>query len=133
MSQNRANSARKPSDPAPRRAQPTQHRSDRTNPQARLGGHTNSPRPQTSRQTPAQPAEQNATSRPRQNTGSRITVEKMLVWYGFVVAAILTLSFGLDLVIGAPFLHASPLMDVTFVGCGLVLGYMCWDVYRNLK
>ena len=56
---------------------------------------------------------------------------KALCIFGIVIAALLLLIFGLDLVIGVPFGKASLMMDVgTVVVCGL-LGYISWTTFRR--
>ena len=56
---------------------------------------------------------------------------KALCIFGIVIAGLLLLIFGLDLVIGVPFGKASPLMDVgTVAVCGL-LGYIGWTTFRR--
>jgi hypothetical protein len=60
------------------------------------------------------------------------TGEMLLVWVGFVTAASLLILFGLDLAVGWPFMRASLLMDISFTVCGLILGYLSWNAYRDL-
>ena len=56
---------------------------------------------------------------------------KALCIFGIVIAALLLLIFGLDLVIGAPFGKASVIMDAGIVvACGL-LGYIGWATFRR--
>ena len=56
---------------------------------------------------------------------------KALCIFGIVIAALLLLIFGLDLVIGEPFGKASLIMDAWIVaGCGL-LGYISWTTFRR--
>ena len=56
---------------------------------------------------------------------------KALCIFGIVIAALLLLIFGLDLVLGVPFGKASSLMDVgVVVSCGL-LGYISWMTFRR--
>jgi hypothetical protein len=56
---------------------------------------------------------------------------KVLTIAGMVVAALLLFMFGLDLALGFPFQKASMLMDVLFVICAAMLGYMSWSTYRE--
>ncbi|HEY6563338.1 MAG TPA: hypothetical protein VIY86_02475 [Pirellulaceae bacterium] len=58
---------------------------------------------------------------------------KGLTIMSLVVAILLCALFGLDLVIGVPFRKASPLMDVAFVICSLLLGLISWTTMRELK
>ena len=52
---------------------------------------------------------------------------------GMVVAGLIALLFALDLVLGIPFSGASMLMDVGFLLCGLVLGYLSWNSFRDTR
>jgi hypothetical protein len=38
----------------------------------------------------------------------------------------------LDLALARPFFRASLLLDVSFTICGLLLGYLSWNTYRDL-
>lgn len=57
---------------------------------------------------------------------------KALSISGLVVASCLLLLFGLDLALGFPFGKASLPMDVGFVVCALILGYLSWSTFREL-
>jgi hypothetical protein len=57
---------------------------------------------------------------------------KALSISGLAVASCLLLLFGLDLALGFPFGKASMPMDVGFVVCALILGYMSWSTFREL-
>lgn len=52
---------------------------------------------------------------------------------GMVVAVLLLILFSLDLAVKIPFRRASTLMDVSFLICALVLGYMSWSTMRELE
>lgn len=55
---------------------------------------------------------------------------KALCIFAIVVAALLFMAFGLDLLIGVPFGKASLIMDAGVVfGSGL-LGYVSWTAFR---
>lgn len=58
---------------------------------------------------------------------------KALSISGITIAALLLILFGLDLAIGMPFNKASKAMDISFLICALVLGYMSWSTFRELK
>ena len=60
-------------------------------------------------------------------------MSKALSIFGVVVAVILLFAFGLDLAIGVPFSGASMTMDLAFVTCALILGYMSWSAFRDIK
>ena len=56
---------------------------------------------------------------------------KALCIVGIVVAVLLLVVFGLDLAIGFPFGKASTAMDIGFVVCSLVVGYLSWTTFRE--
>ena len=56
---------------------------------------------------------------------------KVLCIAGIVVAALVFLLFALDLATGFPFNRASKVMDVGFIACGLILGYLGWSTMRE--
>lgn len=56
---------------------------------------------------------------------------KAMSIFGMVVAAIMLLAFGLDLVTGAPFGGASSAMDIGMVLGAGILGYMAFDAFRS--
>lgn len=57
---------------------------------------------------------------------------KALTIAGMTVAVLIVLLFGLDLVVSFPFSKASTMMDIVFLICALLLGYMSWSSYREL-
>jgi hypothetical protein len=56
---------------------------------------------------------------------------KALCIVGMAVAAILLLLFGLDLALGIPFGKMSMMMNVGYLVCAVVLGYLSWSTYRE--
>jgi hypothetical protein len=58
---------------------------------------------------------------------------KGLTIMAIVVAILLLLLFGLDLIISYPFGKASLLMDIAFVICSFGLGYAAWNTLKDLK
>lgn len=56
---------------------------------------------------------------------------KALTIIAMVVAALVLLVFVLDLAIQFPFSRANKVMDVGFIVCALVLGYLAWTAYRE--
>jgi hypothetical protein len=58
---------------------------------------------------------------------------KALVISGIVVASLILLLFGLDLAVKWPFEQASMVMDVTFLICALILGYLSWNALREVR
>jgi hypothetical protein len=51
---------------------------------------------------------------------------------GMAVAGLTALVFGLDLVAEFPFQGVNKLMDIGFVLCGLILGYLSWHAFREV-
>jgi hypothetical protein len=58
---------------------------------------------------------------------------KAMTVAGMVVAGLFVLLFGMDLAIAIPFQRASAVMDMGFLFCGLVLGYLGWNAFRDIK
>jgi hypothetical protein len=57
---------------------------------------------------------------------------KALCIFGLVVAALMLLIFGLDMVIKMPFSGANPWgLDLPIVLCSLCLGYLSWLTLRE--
>jgi hypothetical protein len=56
---------------------------------------------------------------------------KALTISGMVVAVLFLLIFGLDLLLQFPFGRASVAMDIAFLICAGMLGYMSWSAYRE--
>ncbi len=56
---------------------------------------------------------------------------KALTISGMVVTVLIVIVFGLDLAVGFPFYSASTLMDVMFLICASILGYMSWSTFRE--
>jgi hypothetical protein len=57
-------------------------------------------------------------------------MQKALSIFGMVVAALILLIFGMDMATGYPF-HSSWKMDLPFVVCSLILGYLGWSSLRE--
>jgi hypothetical protein len=57
---------------------------------------------------------------------------KALTISGMVVAGCLLLLFGLDLALKVPFNRFSLPMDIGFVICCAILGYLSWSAFRDL-
>ncbi len=60
-------------------------------------------------------------------------MSKALSVFGVVVAVILVLVFGLDLAVGIPFSGAHTLMDIAFLICALLLGYLSWNTLQDVR
>ena len=61
---------------------------------------------------------------------------KALCMTGMVIAIFLLILFLFDLLVPttwAPFKKASLLMDIVFVICAAVLGYLSWTTWRDQK
>jgi len=56
---------------------------------------------------------------------------KALCIAGTVVAAVLILLFGIDLGLEMPFGRVSMVMDIGFIICALILGYVSWSTLRE--
>ncbi|QDU55870.1 hypothetical protein [Aeoliella mucimassa] len=56
---------------------------------------------------------------------------KALTFAGMAVAGICLLAFGLDLV-GVTFGGQSIIVDLGFMVCSGILGYLSWNAYRDL-
>ena len=64
---------------------------------------------------------------------SRFTVEIAFVWLGFFVAAGLAVLFGVDLACAWPLGRDMPGTETAFAVCGLILGYLSWNTYHDLR
>ena len=58
---------------------------------------------------------------------------KALTISGMIVAVLLLLLFGLDLALKFPFGRANMTMDIIFVVCALILGYLSWTVLKEQR
>lgn len=76
------------------------------------------------------PSAQRIVPRP---VGSGFSLEKALVGLGFAVALVLVVLFGTDLIWAWPLGRYTPVAEAVFCGCALVLGYLSWDAYRDLR
>ena len=62
-----------------------------------------------------------------------ISAEKALVGLAFFVTAVVIVLFGLDLACAWPLGRDEPVAEAVFCGCGVVLDYLSWDAYRDLR
>ena len=60
-------------------------------------------------------------------------MSKALTIGGMVVAILLLILFSIDLAIAIPFKRASALMDISFVLCALILGYLSWSTFKEIQ
>ena len=68
------------------------------------------------------------------NAGS-LSMGKGLTILSMVIAAVVVIVFGLDLIVKLPFGRQNlqmMLMDVTFLVGGLLLAYVSWTTFREL-
>jgi hypothetical protein len=52
---------------------------------------------------------------------------------GMVVAGLLLFAFCLDIALGIPFGGQQMIMDIGFVVCAGILGYLSWDALKESK
>lgn len=57
---------------------------------------------------------------------------KVMTFGGMAIAGLTLLIFGLDLLIKIPFGRANTLIDIGFVLCAGILGYLSWNALRDL-
>ena len=58
---------------------------------------------------------------------------KALTIVGMVVAVLLLLIFALDLLAGVPFGGVSMMMDISFIVCAGILGFLSFTTFREQK
>jgi hypothetical protein len=58
---------------------------------------------------------------------------KTFTLFGFVVASLFMLVFGLDLALAWPFQRASVSFDIINVLCGAALAYLSWNAWGDLR
>lgn len=56
---------------------------------------------------------------------------KALCILGIAISALVLIVFGLDLAMDTPFNGASKIMDIGFVICSGILGYLSWSTLRE--
>ena len=56
---------------------------------------------------------------------------KALAIMGLVVSGLLLLLFTLDLALRIPFYRFSPMLDVCFILCSLILAYLSWATMKE--
>jgi len=56
---------------------------------------------------------------------------KALTIIGIAISALMLLVFGLDLALEFPFNGVNTTIDVGFVICSIVLGYLSWSTMRE--
>ncbi len=58
-------------------------------------------------------------------------MSKALTIGGMVVAILLLILFSLDLAIKIPFKRAGLIMDIAFIVCAIILGYLSWSTFKE--
>lgn len=58
---------------------------------------------------------------------------KALTILGMVVAGLIAVAFGMDLVMAFPFGGANTMIDIGFLTVGLIVGYLSWNAFRDIK
>lgn len=58
---------------------------------------------------------------------------KIMTIAGMVIALVVLLLFGLDLALGFPFQGANLIMDIGMVVASVVLAYLSWSAFRELR
>ena len=56
---------------------------------------------------------------------------KVLCLTGMVIAILILLLCSLDLVVSFPFQRINTTMDVVFLVCAVILGYLSWSTLRE--
>ncbi len=56
---------------------------------------------------------------------------RALAIFGMVASGLLLVVFSLDMALGLPFYGASTLMDVCFIICSAILGYLSWSTFQE--
>ena len=59
------------------------------------------------------------------------SIGTVFVLLGFSTAVLLFLVYSLDIIAGFPFERSNILVDVSFIICSLLLGYVSWDTWRG--
>ncbi|MEM9184964.1 MAG: hypothetical protein AAGB00_00540 [Planctomycetota bacterium] len=58
---------------------------------------------------------------------------KALTIGGMVVAGLTVAAFGMDMVLGFPFEGANMTIDIGFVVAGLILGYLSFNAFGDVR
>lgn len=81
---------------------------------------------------PTSPETSSPRARPRPRR-TQFDVRTAFTIFGFSVAAVLILLFGVDLTMAVPFQRVSLLMDTGYLICGIILAGLSWSCYRDLR
>lgn len=58
---------------------------------------------------------------------------KAMTIVGMIVAGLIAVMFGMDMILGFPFQGANFTMDIGFLVCALILAYMSWNAFRDVR
>lgn len=58
---------------------------------------------------------------------------KAMTMIGMVVAGLLAVVFALDMAIGVPFASASMPMDIGMLVCSLIVAYLSFNAFRDIR
>ncbi len=58
---------------------------------------------------------------------------KALTIAGMVVAGLISVAFGMDMIMAFPFDGASMLIDIGMLLVGLIFGYLSWNAFRDIR
>lgn len=56
---------------------------------------------------------------------------KALCISGMVISVLVLILFGMDISMGVPFHGASSMLDITFIVCAVLVGYLSWATFRE--
>ncbi len=56
---------------------------------------------------------------------------KALCISGMAISVLTLFLFGMDIAMGIPFHGASSMLDITFIVCAALLGYLSWATFRE--
>ena len=60
-------------------------------------------------------------------------MSRALTIFGMVVAGLMAFVFSFDLALGFPFDRADKTMDICFLLCAGILGYLSWATMREVR
>ena len=62
-----------------------------------------------------------------------LVMPRILAIAGMVVAGLMLLIFGLDIAVGLPFGRADSTIDIGFIVSSLILAYLSWSAFRDVR
>jgi hypothetical protein len=60
-------------------------------------------------------------------------MEKWFCWAAMAVSVLLLILFGVDIVVGMPFMSLSLAVDILAILCSAILFYLGWNAYQDLR